>query len=464
MGAGESMMRAAAATTRSVAFLAVLVAPGLAHAAPDDGFAMSNDGALLGGAAVVRGRDAASVWYNPASIAATRTLRFDAAANAYGARLTRAPRAIAVRGGSQPRHGELRESMIGVVPTAVSFAFAPAGRRLVLAAHLHTPRYADIEVRQDLDVRGEGADPRPHRIEVDTIALHRRYHAGLSLGMAPSADFRFGVGVGTVYDRQLGLQRLSIVVPPDDGPTEATLAGVSDPATRLLGLELVLGLQGRLARWLEGGVTLRSPAPVIWGRLEGGSTVSVELVDEDGTSTAEAANEPAIEGSAPRWMTPLVVATGLAVVQPRWELELDLEGATASLVHSEEWATRARWDVRLGALVHLHPRWTIGAGVFTDRSDVATVGPYPRLRLDRYGATVGARLRTPVRLASTERAGKLRFETTLALRYAAGVGEVAQIAVELAPGHPAISGFDIDGSTRVAQLLVSVHVGTGFAF
>lgn len=350
------------------------------------------------------------------------------------------------------------------MPTAVSFAFAPPRRRLTVAAHLHTPRHADIEVRQDLDARGDTAEPRPHRIEVDTIALHRRYHAGLSIGVTPSPGFRLGLGLGAVYDRQLGLQRLSILVPPDEGPAEATLTGVADPATRLLGLELVAGLQGSLARWLEGGVALRSPAPVVWGRLEGGSSVSVELVDDDGAPSADSTNEPAIDGRAPRWMTPLVVSTGLAVVQPRWELELDVEGATASFARSDEWATRARWDLRLGAMVHVHPRWTIGGGVFTDRSDVARAGPYPRLVLDRYGVSMGARLRTPVRLAAGERARKLRFETTLAVRYAAGAGEVSQIAVELAPGEPVISGFDVDGTTRVVQHLVSLHVGTGFSF
>ena len=148
-----------------------------ARAAPNDGYAMSNDAALRGGTAVVFGRDVASVWYNPASVAATPRFRFDAAVTAYGLRITRARSALEAEVDDRSVRTPGREDQTQVVPTAAAVAFGWPDRDFALALSFHTPIYSDVETPGGTFERGRLRFRGAEQLAGDRAPTSLRPHA-----------------------------------------------------------------------------------------------------------------------------------------------------------------------------------------------------------------------------------------------------------------------------------------------
>jgi len=441
----------------------LLAIPAWAHAAPHDGYALSNDAALRGGAALVLGRDAGSVWYNPAAIAATRRVRLDALAAAYGFKRTRVPGALQARVSDHVVDVTGREDQIIVVPTAISIVFAWPKRRINTALSFHTPVYADTEARMTLAGRNETAG-YDFAQQANVITMVRRYHAGLSLAWDYQNRFRIGATVSVVYQSDFEFIRLvSSATDPVTGALSSYVGDV-DAASAVGGIDIAIGVQGELTPWLLGGAMVRAPAGVVYSSFEGGQTISFTRRDPTGATVTQTTIDPSETDPAPRFLTPWTIAVGLALRLPKFDLELDAEASTAKLRMGSLWQRRGVWNVRLGGAARLSKRWILGAGLFTDRTTELDGDVFPDVVVNRWGGSIAVRFLTPVKLAKSERVRTLVFETTIAARYAMGVGTSGVLSATYPASGPNDVTLDTDEETRASQQLLTAHVGTGLRF
>jgi long-subunit fatty acid transport protein len=424
---------------------------------------MSNDAALRGGAALVMGRDAASVWYNPAAIAATRRLRIDAAATAYGLRITRVPAALEARADGRTLRAAGKENQTQVVPTAATVAFGWPERNFALALSFHTPVYSDIETRVRLSGRTTQGN-YDFEQQANALAIVRRHHFGLTLAWEVARKLRFGATFGALFDKDLLLTHFSSQAGTRPPGAASEIVAVVVTSSRVLALEVALGVQAELTRWLHAGASLRSPAGVVWLQTAGSQSIVESERDADGITSTNTSTDSSLTNDVPGWLTPWTVATGLGVDLKRAEIEINAEASPSKQAVGEVWRRQAVWNVRLGGSVQVAANWILGAGVFTDRTTQPRGGIYPTVVLDRWGGSFAVRYRYGVRLARRERARRIVFATTIAARYAFGIGSAGNLRTTYPMSGPESASLRIEGRARATQHLVTVHVGTGMSF
>jgi hypothetical protein len=140
------------------------------------------------------------------------------------------------------------------------------------------------------------------------------------------------------------------------------------------------------------------------------------------------------------------------------EIDLRTSGAGAS-------SQRAVWNARAGALWTASDRSELGIGVFSDRSGAAPPATFSDYRVDYYGASAGWKRRNTVHLRSGESAATLLFSTTIAIRYAVGVGESTRIRFDFrdTPMTGEV-GRVADERVGVSFQELSIYLGSGFEF
>lgn len=424
-----------------------------ASAAPDDGFALSDDAAIMAGAVVASGRDVASVWYNPALLTHNDRLRADVSATAYGLRFVRAQRGLQLRTGSGDQSAALRGREFLVVPTAFALGSALT-TRVSLGFGFFTSRLSEptLVVRDQL----RGSD----RItaEVRQAATTRRYHAGPVLGIRINPDLDLGLAVYGVYDRSSDARRVFVERTNDDGQT--SLLSDDETNVRSYGLQAAVGLKGNLSKMVSAGASVRTPALAVFQRIEGSSASVETSVDADGDADIRSDYEGFPIQRRPTRVSTWTVATGLAIGKRRWKLGLDAEASPQHGPANVPVGQSARWNVRAGLRWRLTRRWSMGGGVFTDRNDnrETSVG---NLRVDLYGAAAGVRLRTPVTLGKRERENKIAFRTTVGVRYAGGRGRASGFEARF---DDAGLQTNAEASVPASMHLLTVYVGSGLAF
>lgn len=450
------------ATLCAVACIAFVGPWARAHAAPNDGYALSNDAALRGGAALVFGRDAASVWYNPASAAATQRFRFDASATAYGLRLTRARSALEAEVDGRTVREPGREDQTQVVPTAAAAAFAWPNRNFGLALSFHTPIYSDVETRLRLVGHSTEGD-YDFEQQSNSLAIARRHHFGLTLAGEAAGRLRFGATLGALFDKDLSYTHYNAQAGYDPPGPASEIVADREAASRVIGLELALGVQAQLGERVHAGGFLRTPAAVVWLETAGSESTVVSTRDGEGLTRTNTETDNGLARNVPGWLTPVTVATGIGVDLDRGMIELDAEASPSKQGIGQLWRRQPVWNVRLGGSWQVAPRWQLGSGLFTDRTTQPSGGLFPTVVLDRWGTSFAVRHRSGVRLARSERVRRIVFATTVAVRYAFGVGwtNTLRTAYAMAPQD---ATFSTSGRSRVTQHLISLHVGTGMSF
>ncbi|MEM6291041.1 MAG: hypothetical protein AAGA54_07240 [Myxococcota bacterium] len=436
---------------------AVALLPTTALAAPEDGYSMSDDAALMGGAVVATGRDVASSWYNPALLAGNRRLRADVSTAAYGVRWLRAPGIVQSRvpSGLRQRPGASREFL--VVPTA--FAIGSRVRpHLSVGFGFFTSRFAE----PTLVVRDSSGSEDGATVEIRRSAVQRRYHTGPIVGIRVHPKFHVGFAVLGVYDRSTQSQRLFLdreVV----GLGQSTRLSDTDATVRSYGLEGAFGIRGQLGKWVSAGATIRTPGIVVVQTVDG-SRGSVETtIDDEGNATLRADLDSFPVQGRPSRVATWRVATGLGVGNRMWTLGLDAEAEPSLNPEDPTIGTAARWNVRVGARRRLNARWTLGGGLFTDRN-THTNTSFGNARVNLWGGAFGVQMRTPVRLHRKERARKIAFRTTVGVRYAAGRGVVGGFGVDYDADTIAPTRVDLARRVDASMHLLTVHAGSGLVF
>jgi hypothetical protein len=146
-----------------------------------------------------------------------------------------------------------------------------------------------------------------------------------------------------------------------------------------------------------------------------------------------------------------------------FELSGELEVRPAGI--GGVYADRPVVNGRAGALWFAAENTSFGAGVFSDRSGAAPPVTFPESRVDYYGIAAGWKQHHSLKLRKGEEASSLLFSTTVAVRYALGLGESTRIRFDFRDTpNSGLVGRVADEKVDVVYHEASVYLGTGFEF
>lgn len=424
---------------RKVALVAVglvSVVPALAGAQNADPYFFGDDAALAGGAVTASGRDAGSLWYNPAGLGGLEHGSISASASTFGVRIRSVPDALRVRVGGQLRQSDLASTDILSVPNAVLLG-ASLTPRVGLAFGLLTTQR---DVRAALVANPEGAAqyqgvPVLVRDRLDLQTDASEYHAGGAVGIALTNTLRVGLSAFVTYAKVTNTVQYALALRSGDVEPETAFIVIDSRVTRsVVGAAGGVGVQWQPSRRVALGLAIRAPEIGLTSSANGGASQAFGNAGGGTPGTAEYTTvDAAPDKASGRVLVPGRALLGVAFAAGggSW-IEAGVDATHGLPDTSAAPARRPTVNGRIGARLALSPSWVLGGGIFTDRAvtrDLASdIGSY---RVDYYGLTLGVSKRTPLALLEKPSPDALVLVTTFSLRAAAGIGQSRAATIDL---------------------------------
>lgn len=436
------------------------------HAGNDDSFFQGNEAAMMGGAVTAVGSGPGQLWYNPAGLGLNTRNKLELSGSLFTLRVRHTDPFLEIAAYDPAtdeyaviaKRSERNIEMLSV-PSALSYTrrigdhvTAGFGIFMQLQDAAESDRTVSAMI-PDLDVA--------YRYSLSYS--QQRLFAGPGLG-AQFGRARFGASLFIVYDR-LRIRETSSIL--------GTIAGLDAIATedyrldlRRIAVELVLGAQFQLTDHFVAGITVRGPRFKINDRYD----ESIQATEAVGDGTAQAfgvfsargRGNISSESNALAAPIETVVSMGYRSDSLRIGFDFDLAHPLTSLF-DYAWT----WNVRAGIMAVVSDSLELGGGLFTDRASIFGSGGFD-LFVDYYGASLAATLSTPVGLRNDEGGpDKLIFRTTVALRYAVGVGLAAGsftdiTSIDADPEDTPAFGFGEDQYVVFHE--VALYIGSGLDF
>ena len=424
-----------------------------AYAGNDDEILVGNQAAMAAGAVTATVASSAALVYNPAGLmGSSDENHLDATATLYGLRRYSTDQLLALP--ANATDGEHVNEIL-VVPSTLGYVRELGSLRVGFGFFQRRATAVTLRAAIDDDV-AEGRVDWGLIIQDDT----RLYDAALGLAFDAHETLSIGFTVHGLVRSTSGLIDFA------GGLTD----GVSGDTTHLISQSLVVSetdVGARLSAGLQWaphprvrlGLSVDSPSRVLFTT----STIDAVFVAHNPRATAFVADIVEESGFTFERQLPARVRLGLAV-EGEWGW-LALDGDVQHAVEDEEAGVERRfvWNLRLGGVFPLSDVIQIGAGLFTDRSSDTRPESFGAARADSYGGTLGVRYDDVMSLAEGEEAPRIRFGTTLALRYAYGRGDVAGLTVAPVPdfGDAEVTQTRLS-SFRVHE--VGIHLGSRLSF
>ena len=385
--------------------------------------------ATMGGAATAAGNDSAMPYLNPAGMAGIPGDIFAISATAYSY-THRAFENYFFPSGTQPLLGYRVEresfatSSVGELPSSVMYFshLSPpkakvqhhAGVALVIPAARQIELVASVAGQLD-NVAGES-------LETSSInAQYRRYYLGPSYAVGVGDRFRFGVSGFVVFQRGILTDAMTSSTSILGGTAGATISGQNSQLTEGWSVVPIAGLQLRLVSDLWVGLGVAAPGLPLAGRMRFTSdTTGVSIDPNSGAPLATSQTSTADVDYS--YADPFRLNAGIAFDRrDAWSLAADIHyyfGRTSSEVDGVQefearqsgeitrsygrrisYTTEAEpvLDFSLGGEVAVNQVVTLRGGVFSDLTAspelLARDEDIGRLRLDRYGGSLGLGLK-----------------------------------------------------------------------
>lgn len=416
---------------RGLGALAVLaLSAGEARAQNAEGFHFSEDAARSAGAVTAHPGDDGSLWYNPAGLAAVERGRITANGSVFGLRIRHIPAAVETRVNGARASLDLDATDVVAAPHTVAMTYHLTDG-VTLGVGLFTTE-RDVRKAADL-VIGAPAPGVPGGVvtqRLDVQIDRSTYHAGAGVGLTVARGVRLGVAPLVSYRTRSALLQYALATGSDDGGSVEIAQG--SVAETLVGLTASIGVQIDLDRVVHLGLTARPPELFLGGDSGGGTLVAV--ADDRGDDPIVLGIEeapPPRSGSS--MIAPARVGAGVWLTpSPRLAVGMDVELRTGLDNPALALALDPVWNGRIGVRLAWSDELVVGAGLFTDfapeSEPPAALGDEV---VDWVGGTVGATLRTPLALAKEpDEPEALVLSTTLALRYAVGIGRAGALALD----------------------------------
>lgn len=418
------MRRPPIESTRRAIALLLACAAGAAGAQNADGVLLGSEAAVTGGAVLATTRDAAGAFYNPAGLGALEGTSVQVSASAYEASTVRLPGFVTTTLPWAQLEETVRTSTVYMIPSVAAFGVRLRGG-IGVAAGAWVPTHREAAFTSDVQSSGPwtpgGLVTRAdYRQTLSFTQRLQRTHFGAAAGLALHPRLRAGLAAFLAYDRAEEFLSLVASIATDSPVPEergGTLTFAASGAPVQLAARLSAGLQWDVGPSLTLALGARTPSLPL-ARRGSFSTASTGAVLFPGI---EPILYSAVSSAAPtRLEEPWRLAAGASTLVRRWSLRAEADWQASG------GGRRGVWNGRLGALRD-GGDLRVGAGVFTDR---ARERPSPgELVADFYGVAAGVDYRPPlVRAARGD--GGWDVRTSIAVRYALGVGEVTGIALD----------------------------------
>ncbi|HEU4411754.1 MAG TPA: hypothetical protein VFS43_41310 [Polyangiaceae bacterium] len=422
--------------------------PTRASAQNTDSFFFSDEAAMSAGAVTATTRDSGAIWYNPAGLGGLQRGQIDLSASAFGLRVRRVPRALTLSYPGGPQSLDISTTSFISAPVAVGLSrhlsdTVTVGLGIYATARDVVTTDAFWRGRQSVALGGVDTPLQFHqRLEQD--GDYSRYHVGPAIGWQAAPRLRVGLSVLGTYGvlasfEQFVVEGQPTVEPPTYEPAYFLQSQVRAKLS-YLGLQPQVGLQYEVSDRLRVGLLVRSPELLLTGTIRASTVTAVRQPDPAGqpgpllTQTGPVRRSYSFE-----FVQPPRVVLSVAWGHPK-DGFVALEGDyQAPLKNDEVFVDRATvLNARVGGLRHLGQRFSLGAGLFTERATDRRLDRTTFLaeRVDYYGATFGVQLRTPLALVKNPQEDALVLSTTVALRYALGLGKVTGLTLDPIGGAP----------------------------
>jgi hypothetical protein len=444
----------------STVALGILAWEAEVRAGNEDSFFFGDQASLTGGAVVASARDAASIWYNPAGLAQNDRARLELGGTAFNLRARPIPKGVALDLPSGRIESGIKSLDFSVAPTALT-AVRALGRGVSVGLGLFvteqdTPDYA----------RSFSTSDRTTNLELAGAlsATVIRYHAGPALGIRVTRDLRLGAAVFGVYEKDHEFRKLFVDGQMSGAYQTTFLQRLVDATSYSVGAEALVGAQLDAGDGWQAGLAVRSPRLVFYyDQATDDSTVVESKGPGVPTVAISAVNHTPLSAQGRGLTRAPRITTGVAKREGPVEISGEVEYRPSGV--GGVYAERAVVNVRTGVLWTVRQDTLLGMGVFTDRTGAGPPGTFPDARVDYQGLAVGWKQRHSVRLHAREAAGSLLFSTTVAVRYALGVGQSTRIRFDFREAPTTgLVGRVADEQVSVVYHEASVYLGTGLEF
>lgn len=403
---------------RSIGLVLCISEPALAGNA--DSFYLGNEAALQAGASTATARSGSSLWYNPAGLARLPHDSIDGSMTALSLSLGEDVDLDSALPESETQR--LRSSSFAVVPASLSytrrFGFGGVG------VGLFVPNQNKDVLRTRLTAPSPDGGPDVE-LGVDGYNELQDYYAGAALGLSLSPLLDVGAALFATVRSELTILGVAAVL--DVPPRTGTAVQHTLEDDQAFGVQPVLGVQLHPGAGWDAGLVLRLPALRLYAQSQ---TVLM------GVTTTDMAEAPVLEhefdeqaGFSSTALAPLRATAGLARQLGDGQLALELSYQLAQQNETLAVDRRPVFNARLGGQYRASETWTLGGGVFSDRSADRLTEDSDGRDVDYYGLSIGAQLDTPYGVVS--RAGvsyeaerELIFRTTVVLSYLLGTGQI----------------------------------------
>jgi hypothetical protein len=437
------------------AFFALCTATSLdAHAGNQESVFLGNEAALSGGAVLPWVSDGGAPWYNPAGLATIERSSVDLSATAFVLRRYALPDAArtAIAGELVQEDGSFTE--VVSVPAALTL-MRKLSERWSGALSVFVPQ------QEDLLVKGAFARRSPNAGYEWAFAASRRvarYYAGPSVGVKLHERMHLGLSLFATYESRLTARDFFSTLDATGAPVQRAVITLDRKLQeKLFGTTAVLGWRWDVDDDWSVAIVVRSPLFHVDGSAELDLNTSAVTQPNGAPAQVEALRTNSdVEPRAFALMEPMRTQLGLSrrIGDARLTAQFEWQSATGR----DDVVQRAIWNVRVGGVVPVSKRLELGGGLFTDRSPSTTPRDLGATKVNFYGGSVGGRYSTAHEVKDDEDEEKgLVFATTVAFRYALGLGEIGGLSFS-----PAAAPRLLVSDATVHEL--SLHIGSGVHF
>jgi hypothetical protein len=404
------------------AFLAATLAAARASAQNADGILLGTEAALTGGAVLSTTHDAAGAYYNPAGLAALPASTLQVSGSAYQLSSIRLRDFVSTTLPWTRIAQTLTASDWTTVPSVAVYGLRMSPR-LGLALGVWVPGSDSISlvstVRSAGPLRAGGAVQVDYTQQIALTQRIERTYFGAAAGLELGPGLRVGAAGFVVYEHTEEFFDIFA------GAVTSTADSGATASASIRGTPSVLA--GRLGAGFQWDV---SPAWSVAAALKTPALALITLGDV--TAVSQAAS--LLPGEPPAFVFSAAPSSVGTSAEP-WRVAAGSAFAVggASLRAEVDWqAPRAgRHGVlngRAGLLRTATPELAWGLGLFTDRSreDVRSGA----ISLDYYGVAAGVDYRPPPVRSARQPGATWDVRTSLAVRYALGVGDVARLEAD----------------------------------